>query len=137
MMRSLLFSLRCRDFGIFLLRVVLGLAFIYHGYGKIFSPEKWAWLGSQMPLIEYYSFMKPSFGFLASISEFFGGILLILGLGTRIASILISFTMFVAFNFHLSKNEAFELPLMYALVLLSLCFINSDKFSLDHKLQKN
>ena len=54
-----------------LLRVVMGLAFMYHGWGKIQSPFSWMPPEAPIPGI---------FQFLAAISEFGGGLALILGM---------------------------------------------------------
>ena len=133
-MKNFLLSKKYRDIGLLFFRLTIGLAFIYHGYGKIFHPEKWAWLGSQMPFLGDFSGLKPFLGFMASFSEFFGGLFLIFGLWVRVASFFIMVTMLVACNYHYLKGDSFELPLVFALCSLSLMLINYDKYSLDQKI---
>ena len=86
-----------------LLRAVLGFMFMYHGYLKLFVPGAFnatigffTAIGLPLPL---YSAL------LASLAEFVGGILLILGLLTRYASLVLIFEMLVAFfKVHLKQG---------------------------------
>src|SRR6266850_8376246 len=77
--------------GLLVPRLVVGLAFMYHGYGKIRNPLGW---------------MGPDAGFpgilqaLAAVSEFGGGLAWILGLLTPLASFGIACTMTVAVWMH-------------------------------------
>jgi putative oxidoreductase len=73
--------------GLFLLRVVVGAAFILHGWPKIQSP--FGWMPADAPIPGFLQF-------LAALSEFGGGIALILGLLTRIAALGLAATMAVA-----------------------------------------
>jgi putative oxidoreductase len=62
------------DLALLLIRLVVGYAFILHGYGKIQHPMNWMGPQSTTPgLLQ----------FLAAFSEFGGGIALVLGLLTR------------------------------------------------------
>ena len=79
------------SFALLVLRLIVGVAFIYHGWGKIQSPFAWMPAGSPVPGF---------FQFLAAISEFGGGIALIIGLLTRVASFGLVITMIVATAFH-------------------------------------
>jgi len=75
---------------------------------------------------------------LATFAEFFCSILIILGLGTRIASIPILITMLVA-AFYAHANDPFgtkEKPLVFALVYFALFVFGSGKYSLDQYLTK-
>jgi len=69
----------------------------------------------------------------AILAEVVGSILIILGLGTRLASISLIFTMVVAV-FMVHANDPFarkELGLIYLLVYVVLLIMGSGKFSLD------
>lgn len=77
--------------GLLVLRVVAGIAFAIHGWGKIQHPLSWA--GPQ-PM--YPAFLL----FLAAFSEFAGGIAWILGLLTPLASFGIACTMAFAVHLH-------------------------------------
>ena len=74
-----------------LARVTVGLVFVGTGWGKLHSlPD----------VTEYFASLHiPAPGFnatLAASTEFFGGLLVLLGLGTRLASLPLAFTMVVA-----------------------------------------
>jgi putative oxidoreductase len=131
-MKKLLTEPRLVNHALMLLRITLGLAFIYHGYGKIMNPDKWAWLGAQLPLLGTET-LAPFWGFLAAVSEFFGGIALVLGLCIRPASLAIFGTMAVACLFHAQKGEGFELPLIYALLSIVVCLAGPDEKALDRR----
>lgn len=77
--------------GLLLLRLVVGLAFMFHGYGKIQHPFTWMGPDSPMPAILQA---------LAALSEFGGGLAWMLGLLTPVASFGIACTMAVAFWTH-------------------------------------
>ena len=86
-----------------LLRVVLGVIFTYHGYGKLFvkdalpgTAQFFAAIG--IPLANYAAV-------LIAFLEFFGGLLLIVGLLTRWVSLLLIIEMLVAlFKVHLKQG---------------------------------
>lgn len=131
---------RYKDIGIFLLRLTTGIGFVFvHGEGKIFGgPELWAKIGGAMSNygIKFY----PVFwGFLAGFSEFFGGVLLILGLFTRTASAFMAFTMLTAALVHLSRLDPWN-KVMYPVemlgIFLCLLFIGAGKYSLDNLIFK-
>ena len=73
--------------GLLLVRLVVGLAFMLHGYGKIQHPFTWMGPDSTMPAILQG---------LAALSEFGGGLAWMLGLLTPVASVGIACTMAVA-----------------------------------------
>jgi len=117
-----------------ILRVVVGLAFILHGYGKIQNPM--AWMGPDSPI-------PGIFQFLAAFSEFAGGIALIIGLLTPLASLGMASTMVVATAFHalvqkdpfVSKGgPSYELALVYLCILLVIIAVGPGKLSLDAKI---
>ncbi len=75
---------------------------------------------------------------LAVFAEFFCSVLLILGLGTRLASIPLIVTMAVA-AFIAHGADPFgrkELALFYLAVYIALFLLGSGKFSLDYFLKK-
>lgn len=119
--------------GLLIMRLGLGASIAVHGYPKMFDPSKWEFLGSQMSLIGIGIF--PVFwGFMAGFAEFFGGLLLILGAGTRIASALLTFTMLIAMLFHIAKGDGFgdiSHSMELGFVFLGLVFTGAGSFSLD------
>jgi putative oxidoreductase len=105
--------------GLALLRIFTGIALAFaHGIGKV--PPSEQLVGG----VEKLGFPIPTlFAWAAGLSEFAGGILLALGLFTRLSGFFIAFTMFVAaFGVHL--NDPFltkEKALMY--MFTGLCFM--------------
>ncbi len=118
-----------------LLRLVVGAAFVLHGWGKIQNPFGWAGPESTIPGF---------FQFLAALSEFGGGIAWILGLLTPLASLGIACTMAVAVHMHmivrhdpfvnLTGGTSYEPALVYLVVALAILALGPGKFSLDHKI---
>lgn len=127
---------RHKDFGLLIARLGIGSAYLFvHGWGKIMQgPELWAKIGTAMPNLGITQ-LHVIWGFMASISEFGGGILLILGLFTRTASSFMAFTMLIAVSQHLSRMDPwarviYPAEMMSALILL--IFIGAGKYSLDN-----
>jgi putative oxidoreductase len=111
---------------ILLLRLVVGGAFILHGWGKIQTP--FGWMPPEAPVPGILQF-------LAALSEFGGGIALILGLLTPLASLGLTATMAVAVFFHVSKGDAFiqgyELAAVYLVCSIFFLLVGPGKFSVD------
>ncbi|MDR3590918.1 MAG: DoxX family protein [Negativicutes bacterium] len=128
---------RYRDEGLLLLRVGIGLMFLYHGAPKIFGGiETWTKLGAATKFIGI-DFAPTFFGLMAALAEFGGGLLLILGLLLRPACVflVINLTVAAALKFGTGAglagaSQAIEL----GIVFLSLILIGPGKYSLDAKL---
>ena len=125
------------DAGLLLIRVIVGIVFIFHGSQKLFG-----WFDG-MGLDEFSNMLGTKMGLpypranaiAASSAEFCGGVLLVLGLATRLAVIPLIITMAVAvYKVHWG---AFALPagMEYALTLGIIClglgFTGAGRFSLD------
>jgi putative oxidoreductase len=118
------------------LRLIMGIAFTYHGWGKIQTP--FAWVPPQSP-VHIPSF----FQFLAALSEFGGGIALILGFLTPIASLGLTCTMAVAVYLHsivmkdpfvnMTVGPSYEPALVYLGISILFLVLGPGKFSLDNK----
>jgi putative oxidoreductase len=125
---------RFRDFGLLLLRIGLGVAFIFHGYPKLFGgPHTWEAVGG-MANIEFYPVV---FGFIGACIEFFGGILLILGFLFRPVCLLLAAQMAVAlFAHHLPHGDPYGVwshPMEDGIVFLCLLLIGPGAYSIDRK----
>jgi putative oxidoreductase len=116
-----------------LVRLVMGLAFVLHGWPKIQNPMGWmnAMGGSSVP-----SFLQA----LAAFAEFGGGIALILGLLTPIAALGLVCQMIGALVLvHIPQGHPFvsqggpssELALIYLVMSIMLIFTGPGKWSLD------
>jgi len=116
--------------GLLWLRVLMGLAIAYHGYGKVFG-------GHIVPLTEGLTkmgFPLPSlFAWLAALSEFAGGLLIAFGFGTRIAALFVFVTMAVAFFVAHAKDpfQVKELAYLYGVVAGALILTGGGRFSID------
>ena len=128
-----------RDLGLLILRVGIGISFMFHGLPKLLAgPEMWAQLGGALGLMGIH--FAPTFmGLVAALSEFVGGFLLVIGLFSRTASFFMLNTLIVATIMHLKLGDDFQKyshALELAIVFLSLIFIGPGKFSLDEKFCK-
>jgi putative oxidoreductase len=124
--------------GILILRVITGLAFMLHGFGKIQQP--FSWMGPD-------SWAPPILQAIAAVAEFGGGLALILGLFTPLACFGLVCVMTTAIlSVHLPKGHtfvsspgsggSFELPLIYFAIALALMMIGPGVYSLDALLFK-
>lgn len=116
-----------------ILRIGTGLSFaIFHGYGKIMGGiPKWKALGSKMSYLGL-DFLPEFWGFMAAFAEFFGAILLVIGLFTRPAAFLLAFTMLVAIIMHYSSHESYSHALEAFTVFMAIMIAGPGRFSLDH-----
>lgn len=122
------------DWGLLLLRVGLGAAFITHGVPKLLGgPETWQALGGAMTNLGVH-FAPAVWGLAAALSEAGGGLLFALGLLFRPACAALLATMAVALVMHLGKGDPF-LVYSHALddgvVFLALFIAGPGSLSLD------
>ena len=125
----------CVSWTLVVLRIVVGLAFMLHGWGKIQNPFGWMPPESPVPGI---------LQFLAAFSEFGGGLALILGLLTSLALLGMISTMAVAVILHafvmkdpfvnMTGGSSYELALVYLSLFLVLLSTGPGKFSADAKI---
>ena len=118
--------------GLLALRLLAGIALMHHGWGKIQHPFSWMGPDSGTPAILQG---------LAALSEFGGGLALVLGLLTPLAMLGVLVTMAVAALFHISGGDPFvgsprswELAGVYFSVAVSLLLAGPGRYSLDAKL---
>jgi len=121
------------DFGLLILRLGIGIMFVLHGYPKITGGiELWAKLGSSMSNFGI-DFAPTFWGFMAALSEFGGAVLLILGVGFRLASLLMLTTMCVATAHHFGKGDGIQgasHALEAGILFLSFLFTGPGKYTL-------
>lgn len=123
------------SYAILFVRLVIGAAFIQHGVVKIQNPFGWMGPGAAIPGF---------FQFLAAISEFGGGIALIVGLMVPLASFGISCTMVVATFMHAvvrgdpfvakGGGPSYELALVFLSIAVLIITLGPGRFSIDAKL---
>jgi len=113
------------------LRLVLGAVMIGHGYGKVFHG------GLAQHVHRVASLGLPGWlAYLSAFTEFFGGILVIIGVLTRFVSLLILIDMAVAIWKVHWKNGMFgkggyEFPLTLATIAFALIFFGAGPIALD------
>src|SRR3989338_2044079 len=80
-----------RDFGLFVLRLSVGVVFIYHGWMKLTDIEgTTAFFGSQgFPI-------AGALAYLVGLVEFVGGVAVVLGVFTKVAALFLAVVMVVA-----------------------------------------
>ncbi len=125
------------DIGLLLIRAAVGAIFVYHGSQKLLgifggpgidgTAQMFAAIGIPLPYLNAW---------LASSAETFGGLMLIVGLLTRPAALLLTFVMAVAVsvvsgNGFDVRNGGIEYPLMLGIILLATAFLGAGRFSLD------
>jgi len=125
---------KLKPLALLLLRAALGVIFIYHGYPKLFGHTR-----QTMDAFAHMGF-PPYFAYLAGVIEFFGGCLLIVGLFTRIAGLLIAAEMAVALvQVHKILEDPravhnYEFPLALAAAAFALASLGAGLISFDHVL---
>ncbi|MCA1803347.1 MAG: DoxX family protein [Rhodothermaceae bacterium] len=132
-------TIKYLDYGLLLLRIGIGIFYIFHGYPKLFGGlDRWEAVGGAMGVLGI-GFLPAFWGFMAAVAETFGGIFLILGLFTRPAAGLLFITMFVATIFHINNGDPFSTIAhsgKMVVLFLSLIIIGPDRFSLDNKINR-
>jgi putative oxidoreductase len=125
-----------RNTGLLLIRIGLGVMFIIHGFPKLAGgPNGWTALGGSMKVIGI-DFLPIFWGFMAAVTETFGGFLLIVGLFFRPALILLTFTMIIAALVMLGKGDGLKgasQAIELGVVFFGLIFIGPGKYSVDKK----
>jgi putative oxidoreductase len=128
---------KLKPLALLLLRLGLGVIFIYHGYPKIFTHLHQTM--QEFPRMGFPSY----FALVAGVIEFFGGWLLILGLFTRIAALLMAGEMAVAIlRVHLPQGglmavSNYQLPLALAVGAFALVAVGAGAISIDRAIFKN
>lgn len=116
-----------------ILRVAAGLLLVAHGYGKIINP-----FGAS-GMVESLGFYPGAFWSpLLSATEFFGGILIAIGLFTRPASFAAMIVLAVTVYFHgIVQGEGLmgaEKSILWALIMFYFVIRGANSHSVDAKL---
>jgi putative oxidoreductase len=124
--------------GLLVIRLIFGLGIMQHGWGKIQKP--FGWMGPDSPVPGILQA-------LAALSEFGGGLALILGLLTPLAMFGLACTMLVGiFMVHVPAGDPFvargggrsyELAALYLAVSLLMIAAGPGRLSLDAKIFGN
>jgi putative oxidoreductase len=124
-----------QDWALFIIRVVIGVVFVLHGSQKVFG-----WFGGQGldGFANYLSAMNvPAFlSYLAACMELFGGIMIVLGIATEIASLVLVPVMIVAVYLvhwehgYFIQNNGYEYALNLTFFLIALIIGGPGKYAL-------
>ncbi len=121
---------RLKPLALMALRLVLGIVLLAHGYAKVFG-------GMHQHTAMVASLGLPGWmGYLSAGTEFFGGILLLLGLITRLVGVAVAIEMLVAIaKVHwrngLTAPNGYQLPLLVGGIAFALIFLGAGPISLD------
>lgn len=120
------------NFGLLFYRIALGASMFYHGYLK--------WLSGSEGLYKVGAMLAPLgvsggyelLGTAAAIAEMLGGILIILGLFTRIGALLLVGILAVATILHINGNFfGWDYPSQMAFGAIMLFFAGAGRYSFD------
>lgn len=132
---------RMQPWGIFLLRIVLGLSMVVHGYPKVI-PAGGLHTSSIGSALDHYARYVASLGlpewlgYVSAFAEFVGGLCMIVGLFTRFFAFLIAVNMLVAILFvalRLGYSRS-EYPLALAAMAFLLLLTGPGKANLDRRI---
>ena len=123
----------CGSVGLLVLRLVMGAAFLFHGWPKIQNATTWmdAFPGAPPPYLQAA----------AAVAEFGGGISLIIGFLTPLFAFLLACTMATAaLMVHIPKGDPFvsqggaswELAAVYFAASVMFLLVGPGQLSLDH-----
>jgi putative oxidoreductase len=124
------------DIALLIFRVVLGAAFIYHGWSKVSDMNGAMMMFSSMGVGTVVAYI-------ASYVEFLGGVAILLGIMTRLAGFLLTIFMAVAiYMVHLDKgysmmNGGYEYQLLLIAGVILVGVVGPGKFSLHENFCKN
>lgn len=122
------------DLAPLLLRIGVGIIFIVAGWGKLTGIE-----GAQGFFGDLGIPLPGLMAWVVAITEFIGGLMVLLGAYIRIPALLLAFVMVVALLTTKLGGEfsAARLDIMLLLTTLALSFLGSGKYSVDDKLGKS
>ncbi len=122
---------KLKPLALLFLRWGLGVIFIFHGYPKLFTHTQQFLQG--FPRMGFPAY----FVYIAGVLEFFGGCLLIVGLFTQIAGLLLAGEMAIAiWKVHLPQGgvmavDNYQFPLAMAVGAFALATLGAGVISLD------
>ena len=120
------------NFGILVLRLALGISMVYHGYVKFLSGAAGLYkVGAMLAPLGVSGYFEV-FGALSAFSELLGGILLALGLFTRLGSLLLAGVLFTATILHIDAGFfAWDYPSQMGFAALAIFFMGGGRYSVD------
>ena len=122
---------RLQPLALLVMRLTVGAIFTVHGYHKVFGG-----LHHHVQFVQ--SLGLPGWSaYLSAFAEFIGGLLILIGLFTRIAALAICIDMCVAiakvhFQHGLTGNGGYEFPLCLATLAFALICFGGGPIAFDH-----
>lgn len=130
---------RCGGYTIVIIRIALGWIFIAHGGQKLFGLWGGSGLGPFAQSLEGLGIPFPSImALIAGSAEFFGGLMVLLGLYARWGALFIISVMAVAVyaihwkNGLFLQNHGYEYNAAVIAMCLSILFAGSGRWSIKH-----
>jgi putative oxidoreductase len=120
---------RLQPLALLVMRLALGFVMFFHGYHKVFGG------------LHHHAQFVASLGlpawtaYVSSFTEFFGALLILLGLFTRVAALGICIDLSVAiakYDIHRGLIGGYETPLALAALAFALIFFGAGPIALDH-----
>jgi len=127
---------KLKPVALLLLRLGLGVIFVYHGCPKLFGP-------THQQMLQFAHIGFPGyFVYVAGVIEFFGGCLLFVGLFTRLAGLFLAGEMAIAIaRVHVPQGglgavSNYQLPLALAVAAFTLVAVGAGAISFDRAIFK-
>lgn len=123
------------NFGLLIVRLALGISMAYHGYLKFMSGAAGLYkVGAMLAPLGVPGYFEV-FGAFAAFSELLGGILVALGLFTRLGSLLLAGVLFTATILHWDVGFfTWDYPSQMGFAALAIFFMGGGRYSVDASL---
>ncbi|MBE0410606.1 MAG: DoxX family protein [Anaerolineales bacterium] len=129
------------DWGLFILRLAMGIIFLVHGWPKLNPNSEMKGPAGFGGFLKQMGVPLPIFfGWVVALLETVGAVLLILGLGTRVLAVLFAINMLVAtftkrrvmkIGFTSQQATGWEFDFALLAISLALLFTGSGSIALD------
>ena len=137
-----------RSVVLFLARLALAAVFMYHGAGKLFNFRNQGGIAGATGFFQFEGIPAPHlFAYVAGITEFFGGLLLLVGLAVPLAGIALTIDMLLALSISsvntgmLDKvmpggivSDGMQINFALGAAALLLAALGGGRFSIDYPL---
>jgi putative oxidoreductase len=135
---------RYREYGPLFLRIALGLIMIGHGSQKLFGAFGGGGLSQTAGFFDQIGIVPGTFwATIVAVVETFGGLLVFIGLLTRVAGLLIAITMLVAMvwvhlpNGFFLSNRGIEFTLALSSMAMALVVVGGGALSADALMKRS
>ena len=123
---------RLQPWGALLLRLILGGTMIYYGYRKVVPHGALHRFAHEVATLGLPAWL----GYVSAFTEFVGGMLLVVGLFTRLAALFVTINLLVAFitvGIHQNFSVYSNIAALIAIAVM-LLFYGAGKLALDRKI---